>query len=194
MGQSKSQTLVDARVHVLYAGVTQSGKTTLARHHARILADAEYDVAVYDPVGTATAGGGWPEKARMFDSAEQLLRWIEKHRADPERPAFVFIDESADILGHGETHAHWMPRRVRHQNIYLRLIAQRPKMLPPSVRTQCAHAYVFRLASDDMRLLLSDFGHDLGDIDAKELDSGDYLVLISGTSSIAQGNCFDDTD
>ena len=138
MDQNKDQTLVDAREHVLFCGVTQTGKTTLARHHARILERAEYDVVVYDPVGTETAGGGWPESAIVITDIPRLQKWLDRARGDPERPTFLFVDESADVFGHSLTENHWIPRKIRHANIYLRLIVQRPKMLHPSVRTQCA--------------------------------------------------------
>lgn len=186
--------MIDAPLHVLYAGVSQSGKTTLARHHARLLDRAGHELAVYDPVGTATAGGDWPERAQRFDSPHALLAWLEKHRADPEHPVYVFVDESADVFGHSQRDAHWVPRRIRHQWIYLRLLSQRPKMLPPDVRSQCGHAYVFRLASEDMRMVLSDFGHDLKDVPGETLDTGDFLLLVSGSSTIDSDNVFDLVD
>lgn len=189
----KIQTVVDAQIHVLYVGVTQSGKTTLARHHARILDAAEYDVVVYDPVGTPTAGGDWPEKVQRFDDPQKFLIWLVKAEGKPERPIFVFVDESADIFGHTNTDANWIPRRVRHQNVYLRLISQRPKMLPPNVRTQCAHCYLFRLAADDMRMICADFGHG-PEISQKSLDTGDYVLLVSGSSEIEVANVFDQID
>lgn len=191
-------TLVDARIHSLYCGVTQSGKTTLARHHARLLCDVGYDVVIYDPVLTETAGGDWfPEnqknndaKRLIFHDSEKFLKWLVAAKAEnDERPIFVFVDESADIFGHQNTDANWLPRRVRHQGIYLRLISQRPKMLPPNVRSQTAHCYMFRLASDDAKMVLADYGHD--NILSEPLDSGDFVLLISGSSSIERHNVFE---
>lgn len=189
----KIKTLIDARLHVLYCGVTMSGKTTLARHHARVLARADYDVAVYDPVGTATAGGDWPEKCLRFDNDQKFLEWLIKVEGDKRRPWFVFVDESADIFGHGNTQNEFLPRRVRHQNVYLRLVSQRPKMLPPNVRTQCAHCYMFRLSSDDSRMIAADFGHG-AEIFTEPLDTGDFLLLISGSTAIENGNVFEIVD
>jgi hypothetical protein len=190
---AQTQTLIDARVHTLFVGVTQSGKTTLARHHARLLVRAGYDVAVYDPVGTATAGGDWPAEAKIFQDQTAFLEWLLSVKGEPERPWFVFVDESADIFGHGNSDNNWLPRRVRHQNVYLRLISQRPKMLPPNVRTQTAHCYMFRLARDDARMICADFGH--GDeIFSTPLDTGDYLLLVSGSSAVESFNCFDQVD
>lgn len=189
MAQNQNiKTLVDARVHALYCGVTQSGKTTLARHHARLLDAADYDLLIYDPVGTATAGGDWPERAKVFSDQLKFLETLVRTNGENDRPVFAFVDEAADIFGHAHADAQLIPRTIRHQNIYLRLIAQRPKLLPPNVRTQCAMCYMFRLAPDDAKMILADFGHG-GDVQ-KSLDSGDFMLLISGSSSIDEFNCF----
>ena len=193
MGKVEIKTLIDAQVHSLYCGVTMSGKTTLARYHARLLQNAEHDVVVYDPVMTGTAGGGWSvekKELRTFHTEEAFLKWIEKASGEPERPIFVFVDEAADIFGHGNGENELLPRRVRHQNIYLRLVSQRPKMLPPNVRTQCAHIYMFRLSDDDQKTVLADAGHSK-DVVEKQLDTGDFLLLRSGSQVIVSHNVFD---
>lgn len=188
--QSKVRTLVDARLHALYCGVTQSGKTTLARHHARLLDKAGYEIVVYDPVGTATAGGDWPERAKVFDDSDKFLEWLTRAQYDDERPAFVFVDEAPDIFGPTGGYALLLPRRLRHQGVYLRIISQRPKMLPPNVRTQCAHCYLFRLSKEDARIICADFGHG-SEVSDKPLDTGDYVLLVSGSAEIEEFNCFD---
>ena len=190
MDQKQDKTLVDVREHVLYCGVTQTGKTTLARHHARILERAGYDVVVYDPVGTATAGGDWGKEAKLIEEPHVLHNYLSHQSGSEEHPIFLFVDESADIFGHSETHAHWIPRKCRHSFIYLRLLVQRPKMLHPSVRTQCAYAYQLRLAQEDARMLGADFGHS-ADVAMTPLDKGDCLLLVSGSSDIEEFNVFD---
>ena len=166
-----------------------TGKTTLARHHARILSRAKYDVAVYDPVGTGTAGGGWPENATVISDPIILEKFLEHVRGTDKHPVFLFVDESADVFSHGQTQNHWIPRRIRHQHVYLRLITQRPKMLHPDVRTQCSYAYVLRLSNDDKKMIYSDFGHS-GDVESKPLDKGDCVLLTSGSSDVEEFNVF----
>jgi DNA helicase HerA-like ATPase len=183
--------LVDMCEHVLYCGVTQSGKTTLARHHARILSKAGYDVAIYDPVGTMTHGGGWPNGAQIITEPADFHKYADRVSGDADRPIFLFVDESADIFGHSETEAHWIPRRIRHKNVYLRMIVQRPKMLHPNVRTQCACAYILRLANDDMRIILADFGHGTEIVPDNGLDKGDCILVMSGSSEVEYFNVFD---
>ena len=187
--ETLDKTIVDAREHTLYCGVTMTGKTTLARHHARILSRAKYDVAVYDPVGTGTAGGGWPENATVISDPIILEKFLEHVRGTDKHPVFLFVDESADVFSHGQTQNHWIPRRIRHQHVYLRLITQRPKMLHPDVRTQCSYAYVLRLSNDDKKMIYSDFGHS-GDVESKPLDKGDCVLLTSGSSDVEEFNVF----
>jgi DNA helicase HerA-like ATPase len=188
--KNKVQTLVDAHEHVLYCGVTMSGKTTLARYHARILESAGYDLIVYDPVRTATKGGDWPEKAEIITTPEAFHKRINALDASEEHPVFIFVDEAADIFDHGEREAHWIPRKIRHEHGYLRMISQRPKMLHPNVRTQCAYAYILRLSSEDSRIICADFGHS-ADVAQIQLDKGDCLLLASGSRDIERFNVFD---
>jgi hypothetical protein len=192
-GKTLDQTIVDCREHTLYCGVTMTGKTTLARHHARILSKAKHLVVVYDPVMTATAGGGWPDDAVIYNDPEKLDKFFEKAHGTDKNPVFLFVDESADLFNHSQTQNHWVPRRIRHQDIYLRLIAQRPKMLHPDVRSQCSYAYVLRLAQDDKKTIYSDFGHS-GDVESKPLDKGDCVLLTSGSSEIEEFNVFELVD
>jgi hypothetical protein len=187
VGKAKiDRTLVDRREHVLYAGVGMSGKTTLARFHAEILDDADYDLIVYDPVGTLTANGDWPERAEIFDDEEKFHKALARAGSDdPERPIFVFVDEAADIFGHSQTDAHKIPRVCRHNGVFLRMIVQRPKAMHPSARTQTTIAYMFRLAQDDARMICADFGHG-ADVYTVPLDRGDFLLLESGCATVSQ--------
>lgn len=195
MGKKRGKsvdTVVDVREHVLYCGVTMTGKTTLAREHASILSAAKYQVIVYDPVGTDTANGNWPDDAEVINDPvkfHEKIEELETSDPDPEHPVFFFVDESADIFGHSETHAHWIARRIRHSEVYLRMIAQRPNMLHPSVRTQCSYVYMLRLSKDDARIICGDMGHG-AEVYAEVLDKGDCLMLTSGSSQVERFNVF----
>lgn len=190
MDQDKTspRTLADIRAHCLYTGVTQTGKTTLARMHARILDRAGYDLIVYDPVRTETHGGDWPERAQVYERLDAFIAKC-KHARD----AYVFVDEAADVFALSQTENHWLLRRGRHAGLYVRIIAQRPKMIAPNARTQCAIAYVFRMSRDDAREIFADFGHGAPAVRefADDLDVGDFCVLESGRPSIATFNVFD---
>ena len=185
------ETIVDAREHVLYTGVTMTGKTTLAREHADILHKAKYEIAVYDPVGTDTANGNWPEGATILSTPAEFHEWIDDNETtfNEEHPCFLFVDEAADIFGHSETHAHWIGRKIRHSQIYLRMMVQRPNMMHPSVRTQCSYVYMLRLSMNDARLICADMGHG-PDVANTSLDKGDCILLTSGSKGIEKFNVF----
>jgi len=63
-------------------------------------------------------------------------------------------------------------------------------MLHPDVRSQCSYVYVLRLANDDKKMVLADFGHD-SDAGTKELDKGDAMLVTSGSSEIEEFNVFE---
>lgn len=172
------------RSHWLYCGVTESGKTTLARFHARRLADAKWPVIVYDPVRTGTTGGDWPSSAVLYTDPKIFLHEINK-----AKNAYVFVDESPDVFSHEMRENHWLLRRGRHRGLYLRLISTRPMMVHPNVRTQCKRVFMFRMSPSDAADIANDFGHDRYVV-SKELDKGDCIMLEAGTPAIEHFNAF----
>lgn len=173
------------KFHTAYYGVTQSGKTTIARAIARKLSADGHVIVVFDPVGTSTAGGDWPENAIVFDDPEEFMMFLEDDNCPP---AHVFVDEAAEIFGHTMRENSWLATRGRHFGIYLHIITQRPKMILPNVRGQIGRAYVFRLSNEDMREIGADFGH--SGLNQFSLDTGDFLILNSGSAELARNNVF----
>ena len=172
-------------VHCLYVGVTQSGKTTLARLMSRMLCAKKHRVAVYDPLGTATAGGGWGDGVLIFTNEHDFLTWIY---SDAAVNYHVFIDEAHNILGHNNPENFWMLTEGRHFFLTLHLMTQRPKKLHPDVRHNCGRCYMFRLSKSDRAEIGGDYGFD--GLDKISLDKGDFVLLNSGTASFSQGNVF----
>lgn len=173
-------------MHTLICGVTQSGKTTLAHKLAQDFNDAGHRIVVYDPVGTPTAAGGWPTSAVQFDDADEFLEYMKI----PEvMHCHVFIDEASDIFSIGQKDNFWLLTRGRHFGFTVYLIAQRPKLIAPSARTQCGRLYLFRLAVDDAHELGRDFG--INDLHKISLDRGDFLVIESGKSDTRSANIFE---
>jgi len=172
-------------VHTLICGVTQSGKTTMAHSMARHFARLKHRIIVYDPVGTGTAAGTWPESAIVFSDEQEFFEYLAR---DDVSHAHVFIDEAGDIFNATKRENLWLLTRGRHFGFTVYLICQRPKMVLPSARHQCGIAYVFRLAYDDMKEIGKDYG--FNDLDKISLDTGDFLMLVSGTSHYSSGNVF----
>lgn len=172
-------------MHQLIIGVTQSGKTTLARKFSRELCAAKKKVVVFDPMGTETAGGDWGKGAIIFSDREKFLDYVY---SDDCVNAHVFVDEAHKIFHHTMDENFWMLTEGRHHHIYLYLMTQRPKKVHPDVRTNCEFCYMFRLAQDDAREIGSDYGH--SDIHKENLDRGDFLILNSGSAEYSRANVF----
>lgn len=184
--------------HRLFTGVTLSGKTTAARVFSRKYCAARIPTVVFDPTAsTETAGGYWGDGAIVFEDAGTFLEYVntidfsKRRQADPEQfgACMLFVDEADEIFSQSQRENFWLAKKGRHAGVYCNIITQRPKMIAPTVRNQCAEAWVFRLAADDMRMIGADYGHDL----SKEiLDKGDYLRIISAASTYSRGNIFRD--
>lgn len=173
-------------MHALICGVTESGKTTLAHMFAKDFEAKGQNIIVYDPVGTNTASGSWPESAKVFNDAETLFFYLEHPKV---MHAHVFIDEAGDIFNAQNRENLWLLTRGRHKGFSVYMICQRPKMILPSARTQASIAYVFRLSNEDMREIGGDFGHsDLHKTNT--LDTGDFLILKSGRKVYSRANVF----
>lgn len=172
-------------MHTLFCGVTESGKTTLARAFSRRFLAMGQNVIVHDPVFSATAGGGWGSGAVIFDDEENLFEYLSR---DDVKGAHVFIDEAGEIFTPDKRHNLWLLSRGRHYGFHVHMIAQRPKMILPTARGQASITYAFRLAREDMRDVGADAGH--SGLEKVMLDRGDFLVLESGQASIKRANVF----
>lgn len=172
-------------MHALICGVTESGKTTLAHALANTLAKEKQNVIVFDPVSTPTIRGTWPEQAIIFDDEEEFFDYLAR---DDVNHAHVFIDEAGEVFNLEKRHNFWLLTRGRHFGFNCYVICQRPKMVAPTIRNQCAKAYVFRLADDDLKAIGADFG--FSDLGKESLDRGDFLLLASGTSRFERANIF----
>jgi hypothetical protein len=67
-------------------------------------------------------------------------------------------------------------------------MTQRPTKVHPDARTNCGKCMMFRLAQDDVKAIGNDYG--FSNIHKINLDTGDFLVLNSGTANFQQGNVF----
>lgn len=173
-------------MHQLFIGVTLSGKTTLARSFSRELLRAKKLVAVFDPMGTDTAGGDWGDGALLFHDLEPFLQFVH---SDECVNYHIFVDEAHHIFGHTQKENFWMLTQGRHYGMHFYPITQRPTKVHPDVRNNCARCYMFRLAQDDAKEIGADYGH--SNIHKENLDRGDFLILNSGSSEISRANVFD---
>jgi Zonular occludens toxin (Zot) len=167
--------------HTGYYGITQSGKTTIARHIAKLLSK-NHQLIVFDPVGTPTIRGGWPDNAMIYNDTEQFLRAISK-----AQNAQLFIDEADEIFSHEQKENFWILSKGRHQGLYSHVITQRPNRIHPTVRSQFSRAYLCRLNKTDRTAILADHGHE--DCEINHLH-GSFIMVDNTSHDIVEGNAF----
>lgn len=175
--------------HSLICGITQSGKTTLARYIARYLVKKKQRVIVFDPTAdTKTLGGDW-NTTEVFTDPGEFLEFVEDPKnITPDNPAHIFIDESDEIFSHSQIENRWILKKGRHYGMAVYLITQRPNLIMPTARNQCTTCYMFRLTVTDSKLVLADYGHT--EIPGPPLDQGEYLILKSGYPDIGRSSIY----
>lgn len=169
--------------HILFTGVSKCGKTTLARSMARELGPKNR-VIVYDPLGTETLGGDWGS-TEIYDDKEKFLAVIY---APETVNCHIFIDEAHHLFAHDDKSNLWLLTQGRHYGMVMYLMTQRPTKIHPDARTNCHRCMMFRLAYDDARAIGLDYG--FSDIHKISLDTGDFLVLNSGSADFSRANVF----
>lgn len=153
---------------ILIIGVSESGKSTLAR---QLLKEAGAGVSipyyVFDPIMSQ-----WEGAEKITDDMDDYILSVEN---DP-RPKIAVIDEAGDVLTVGNRHYHKVFTRWRHDAILPIAIAQRYKMIAPNVRVNATDLYLFETALPDCEALVTDFNcAEL--INASKFEAGEFFHL-----------------
>jgi hypothetical protein len=150
--------------HGLILGMTESGKTTLAKRLSHALGGKGRTVLLLDELGD-------PEFYADFRTSdpETFLRVYWANQS-----CFAFIDEAGDSVGRYDDAMRETATRGRHfghSNFY---ISQRGAQLNTTVRAQCRHLWLFTSAADDCKILGKEFNcPEL--MTAASLPAGSYL-------------------
>jgi len=129
--------------HVLITGVTESGKTTLAKSLCHAYSRRGIQTIVLDPLSDP----GWHSNFSGTDPVA-FLDIVRRSRS-----CAVFIDESGEMIGHYNDEMFWLATRARHYGHNCHFITQRPAQISPNVRNQCTRLYLFTSSRDDTILL-----------------------------------------
>jgi DNA helicase HerA-like ATPase len=148
-------------------GSTGSGKTTFVKKAlAKIAAKSYARILVYSP----TDFTGWPHTATVTNNIEDLCRLIREYLKSDRASCHVVIDEFARIQNTYGSFSKYpieiqeLTSLYRHYGITAWICAQRPKMIHPNIREQCAEKVIFRLnAHIDRKTIQDDCGIDLYD-------------------------------
>lgn len=133
--------------HVLIAGITESGKSTLARALAEQYAAADIGVIVLDPI----ADPRWVAQYRTDDNAAFLTS------AKNSWQCALFIDEAGAAIGRYNDEMFWCATQARHMAHRSHFITQRPAQLAKTVRDQCTRLCLFAVSMSDAKILADEW-------------------------------------
>lgn len=133
-------------MHILIAGMTESGKSTLGVALCRDFRRRRLLTAVLDPMHDDRFQADF-----KTDDLEKFS-WFAWHNTG----AFLFIDE-AGSFGKFDAMLTKLLTRGRHMGHSIILMTQRPTQLDPLIRDQCRTAYLFALSSDAMAIFAREY-------------------------------------
>jgi DNA helicase HerA-like ATPase len=166
--------------HTLISGMTDCGKSTMAKRLAAKYKKAGIRVYVLEPKGD-------PGFSADFQTPDPEL-FLQK--VESSRDCLTIVDESGDpdICG---TYA---PAMVRIATQYRGLghpamfISQRPAQLNKTIRANCGNLFVFKQMGDDAETLAKFYGR-REILDAMKFQQGEYL-FIPAYGEPVRGNVF----
>lgn len=128
--------------HSLIIGMTESGKTTLAKRLAKRYGSHGQKVIVLDSLNDPE----WAADFQTTDPDEFLsVFWASRRCA-------VFIDEAGDAVGKFNTVMQRTATRGRHWGHAVHFITQRSVQLSPTVRDQCGHIFLLTTSLKDSKV------------------------------------------
>lgn len=149
--------------HALIIGMTQSGKTTLAKKLAKNYMASGLGVLVLDPLNDE-----WPSSYKTSEP-EEFLRvvWDSKSCA-------CFVDEAADNAGQHDKTMQKTGTRGRHWGHRFHYIAQRGTLINRTIRDQCSHLFIFATSLEDCKTHAKEWNRP-EILEASKFKQGDYF-------------------
>lgn len=155
--------------HSLILGMTETGKTTLARDLAAVYRSQGWKNIALDPLRDPR----WPCDYITDDGGEFLeVFWAS-------RRCMAFMDEGGESVGRYNDEMQTTATRGRHLGHSCHFIAQSAVQLAPIVRDQCTHLFLFCSGAKSGKTLAEEFN-------APELEMcvalkrGEYFHAVKG--------------
>lgn len=133
--------------HSLVVGMTQSGKSTLARILAKGVRASGRKVAVLD----ALKDPKWNVDFLTDDSGEFL------EYAKANRGHLLIVDESATSMNKNDKENAWLATTARHYGHRSLFITHRVTQIDPTIRGNCDKLYVFATGPKDAEIAAEEF-------------------------------------
>lgn len=118
--------------HSLIVGMTESGKTTLAKQFCKSSQDDGIKTIVLDPMHDV-----WNADYQTDNTADFLDMFFSSRNCN------VFIDEAGEMIGHYDELMKRVATKGRHWGHNVYFLTQRSPQLSPTVRGQCRHLFLF---------------------------------------------------
>src|SRR5437899_23057 len=130
-------------MHTLILGMTESGKSTLAKILSRQLKAVGKVVVVLDPL----ADTGW-EATEVVDSPERFGAYLRANRS-----VYGIVDEGGEVFNEGYNREYdWWATRSRHYGHSVAFVTQRGIQIPRTMRDQTNRLYLFTSSKSDGKL------------------------------------------
>lgn len=151
--------------HVLICGITESGKTTLAKKLVQEYKHVGISSLVLDP----NLDPRWDADFVTADRAKFLNAMIKS------RSCALFVDESGESIGRNAKEMMVVTTKSRHFGHKAHLICQRAAQIDPNVRHQCTDFYIFAQSPYDAEVFAQEnkWGDKL--LHLADLNQGEYL-------------------
>lgn len=156
-------------MHSLILGMTEMGKTTLARALSAAYRKQGFKNIVLDPLRDPR----WSADFITSDGDEFL------DIAKRSKRCMLFMDEGSESVGRYNFEMQWTATQSRHWGHSSHFIAQGAVQLAPIVRDQCSRVFLFCCGARNGKLLAEEFN-------APELDlcvsllPGEYFSAVRG--------------
>ncbi len=134
-------------MHTLIVGITESGKTTLAKKLSKKFVSEGFNVIVLTSVFDE-----WPVGVIVYDDQEKFLKafWASKR-------CVVFIDEGGETIGRFNKSMEQTATKGRHYGHTCFFMGQRATLINATVRGQCSQLFCFSQGSKDAELLAEEW-------------------------------------
>ena len=168
--------------HTLICGITQSGKTTMAKLLARMRSRAGRKVLVLDPI----LDNDWPAHL-VTDDPE---KYLEIAQSEQTRNCTLVVDEGRMALARDERFS-WLTTTSRHSGHDCIIISHRPTGLTPELRSNCVICYAFNIHEMDAELLSRNYNRQEL-LQAPSLPQGEYIRCEAMKAQVQYGNVFEE--
>ncbi len=153
--------------HSLIIGVTNSGKSTLAKKISQIFFSKGINVFIFDPY----ASSNWSSQSRdfKFSKPDNFIGKINQLKR-----GVLIIDEAPLLFDDYKNEMNGLMMRGRQQGLKIFLLAQRYKNLPPNSRGNANLVYAFSQSPEDTKLIKLDYPKCP---DLASFQQGEYVAL-----------------